>query len=74
MKRLELKYYKKGKEKCFKDKFERCDGKELKRHFRGINLSLRLCFEMYSWLANESNIIYYDFGDSNERIYGVAFW
>ena len=56
MKRLELKYFKKGKEKSFKEQFENGDGNELKKHFWSVNSSSRLCFEMYSWLTDEPEI------------------
>lgn len=62
LKRLKLDLpFHNNNQKSFFDQYENGDGKELKDHFWKTHSSSRLCFEFFSWLANEngvSNIVF----------------
>ncbi len=57
LKRLETKYYKNGIEKCFKDQYLKAEGHELDYKFFSPISSSRLCFELFSWMADDENIM-----------------
>ena len=61
IRRLETKYYKKGIEKCFKDQYLKAEGNELESKFFSPISSSRLCFVLFSWMANDEKIIDIEF-------------
>ena len=61
LKRLETKYIKKGKTKSFKEEYLNGEGNELNYKFYSPISSSRLCFELFSWMANDNNILDLEF-------------
>jgi len=61
LKRLDTKYIKNGIEKSFKEQYLKAEGNELDYKFFSPISSSRLCFELFSFLANDENIIDIEF-------------
>lgn len=57
VKRLQKPYKKHGEYENFYEQFQKGGGKELKQKFRNIKSSSRLCFDLYSWIANSPECI-----------------
>jgi len=61
LKRLGIKYIKNGIEKSFKEQYLKAEGNELDYKFFSPISSSRLCFELFSFLANDEDIIDIEF-------------
>ncbi|MBR4260981.1 MAG: hypothetical protein IKQ33_03400 [Clostridia bacterium] len=59
--RLKSIYTKRGIEKTFEDQYLNGEGHELDSKFFSPISSSRLCFELFSWMANDENIIDIEF-------------
>ena len=59
--RLSTPYEKNGKQECFKQQYLHGKGNELTKKFWSLTSSARLCFDLYSWMANDSNYIAIEF-------------
>lgn len=58
LRRLKATYEKKGLRKRFFDQFEKASGQEIKDgKFWRIISSSRLCFDLYSWMADDDNYV-----------------
>ncbi len=58
LRRLKTPYEKKGLRKQFFDQFEKASGQEIKDgKFWRIISSSRLCFDLYSWMADDDNYV-----------------
>ena len=56
LKRLETLYIKKGLKKTFKEQYLNAEGHELEGKFYSAISSSRLCFELFSWMAEDEEI------------------
>ena len=54
--RLRTKYIKRGIEKTFEEQYLKAEGHELDSKFFSPISSSRLCFELFSWMAEDENI------------------
>ncbi len=58
LRRLKTPYEKKGLSKSFFDQFDKASGQEIKDgKFWRIKSSSRLCFDLYSWMADDDNYV-----------------
>ena len=60
-KRISKKYIKQNKLKSFMKQYLSASGNELDYKFYSVNSSSRLCFELYSWMALDNNILDIEF-------------
>ncbi len=61
LERLKTKYIKNGIEKTFEEQYLKAEGHELYSKFFSSISSSRLCFELFSWMANDDGIIDIEF-------------
>ena len=61
LERLKTKYIKNGIEKTFEEQYLKAEGHELNSKFFSPISSSRLCFELFSWMAGDDDIIDIEF-------------